>query len=349
MLENGLITFELMWALWKPGTLAYTNTYGSTDDPRVFTVELAERHKSFMKGELYHLDGKYFEFDGKKFGHGGVSDEILAFRGARKITSLSCYPLKYHPDEERLRERLIERGKKFVSLSGVHYKSYTGMAYQKSKKSVIKFNIQQSRVMVDPAIFRRINPNYYISPVKAQEEPIMLGSRYPGEDDDEPCSSESSDDGQAHIIKGRRARRIAQALLGATSNGNEGQMSFDAEPRSAELGINDSSGAKDTQNDVDGTSPTFSDDEYLTASPVVLGFAFSEKQWLEFTVDNIKEIIWNDTAWDSLVSEPETKDLVQALVKSRKFNAANTIDDVIKGKGKGLVSKSDTNHLHYLY
>ena len=156
MLENGLITFDLMWALWKPGTFAYTTTYGSADDPRVFRVELAERHKSFMKGELYHLDGKYFEFDGKKFGQGTVSDEILAFRGARKITSLPCYPLKYHPEEKKLREKLVERGKKFVSLSGVHYKSYSGMAYQKFKKCVIKFNIQQSRIMVDPAIFRQI-------------------------------------------------------------------------------------------------------------------------------------------------------------------------------------------------
>ncbi|KAK0385696.1 hypothetical protein NLU13_6873 [Sarocladium strictum] len=40
---------------------------------------------------------------------------------------------------------------------------------------------------------------------------------------------------------------------------------------------------------------------------------------------------------DSPVSEPETKDLMQALVKSRKFHAANTIDDVIQSKGKGLV------------
>lgn len=43
---------------------------------------------------------------------------------------------------------------------------------------------------------------------------------------------------------------------------------------------------------------------------------------------------------DSPVSEPETKDLMQALVKSRKFHAANTIDDVIQSKGKGLVSES---------
>lgn len=344
MLENGLITFELMWALWKPGTLAYTTTYGSADDPRVFRVELAERHKSFMKGELYHLDGKYFEFDGKKFGQGAVSDEILAFRGARKITSLPCYPLEYHPDERKLRERLIERGKKFVTLSGVHYKSYSGMAYQKSKKCVIKFNIQQSRVMVDPAIFRRINPNYYISPVKTQEESIMFGSGLSDGDDDseEPYDTDSSNAGHVRMTKALRARKLAAALLGANSNGTGSDMSLQQiYPASPATGlVNGDSAYEAKVSDDDKTPPTFSDDEYLIASPVVLGFAFSEKQWLEFAVDNIKEIVWNDTAWDSLVSERETKDLVQALVKSRKYHAANTIDDVIQGKGKGLVSKS---------
>lgn len=337
MLENGLITFELMWALWKPGTLAYTSTYGSTEDPRVFKVELAERHKSFMKGEMYHLDGKYFEFDGKRFGQGTVSDEILAFRGARKITSLPCYPLKYHPEEKRLRERLIERGKKFVSLSGVHYKSYAGMAYQKSKKCIVKFNIQQSRVMVDPAIFRRINPNYYVSPVKAQDDSLAFGDGISDDvGDSEPCKSGSSIAGHAKTM---RARKLAAALFGPGSNGTESDMGLDIDPGSPGQGLVNGTSTYEVEGSADDKPLTFSDDEYLMASPVVLGFAFSEKQWLEFTVDSIRDIVWNDTAWDSLVSEPETKDLVQALVKSRKYHAANTIDDVIQGKGKGLVSK----------
>ncbi len=52
MLENGLITFDLIWALWKPNTLAFTSTYGSPDQPRVFKVEMAEKHFSIMKGEV---------------------------------------------------------------------------------------------------------------------------------------------------------------------------------------------------------------------------------------------------------------------------------------------------------
>lgn len=58
LLENGLITFEFLWALWKPNTLVYTTTYGSTDEPRVFKIELAQKQENLLKGEFYVLEGK---------------------------------------------------------------------------------------------------------------------------------------------------------------------------------------------------------------------------------------------------------------------------------------------------
>lgn len=58
MLENGLITFDLIWALWKPSTLVYTATYGCHDEPRVFKVGMAEKHYSMMRGNFYWVEGK---------------------------------------------------------------------------------------------------------------------------------------------------------------------------------------------------------------------------------------------------------------------------------------------------
>lgn len=58
MIENGLITFDLLWALWKPNTLAFTTTYGSEDEPRVFKVEMAEKLNGFLKGDFYSIEGK---------------------------------------------------------------------------------------------------------------------------------------------------------------------------------------------------------------------------------------------------------------------------------------------------
>ncbi|KAL7629827.1 hypothetical protein AAE478_001350 [Parahypoxylon ruwenzoriense] len=358
MLENGLITFDLLWALWKPNTLAYTTTYGSIDEPRIFKVEVAEKHYSIVRGEFYYVEGKYFEYDGKQFGYGSMSEEIAEFRGARKITSLGCYPLKYHKNEAQLRKDLIERGKKFVSLGSVHYKSHQGMAYHKKKKAVIKVNIN-GRVMVDPAIHRRINPNYPVSLVRPKDHDVLTEDE-DSDEDGEGCGCESEDDGGAggadleQVDDGDDGKVKYVTKVYKDNKGNvrtvripkdfvetETPEKLDRVPSKAEE--NKDRTSKDGEgvsgeDDKDDAPPVFTDEEYLIASPVVLGFAFAEKLWLEFTVSGIKEISWNEHAYDSLVLQPNTKEIVRALVESHKYHPAASIDDVIQGKGKGLVA-----------
>lgn len=70
MLESGIITFDLLWALYKPNTLAYTSTYGCPDEPRAFRIELADKEFSFLQGEWYNIEGRYLEYDGKNWGMG---------------------------------------------------------------------------------------------------------------------------------------------------------------------------------------------------------------------------------------------------------------------------------------
>ncbi|KAI1403656.1 hypothetical protein F4819DRAFT_450776 [Hypoxylon fuscum] len=358
MLENGLITFELLWALWKPNTLAYTTTYGSVDEPRIFKVEVAEKHYSIVRGEFYYIEGKYFEYDGKQFGFGSMSEEIPEFRGARKISSLGCYPLKYHKNEAQLREDLIERGKKFVSLGGVHYKSHQGMAYQKKKKAIIKVNIN-GRIMVDPAIHRRINPNYPVSLVRPKDHDVLSDDEDSDEEGD-GCGCESDDAGGAGLEQIQEDDEDGSKVKYVTKvyKDNKGQVRtvrvpkdlVDSEGPKEKLDQVSSKGGEDKddtaksgeevvrEDDKDATPPVFTDEEYLIASPVVLGFAFAEKLWLEFTVSGIKEISWNEHAYDSLVLQPNTKEIVRALVESHKYHPAESIDDVIQGKGKGLVA-----------
>ncbi|KAM0187451.1 hypothetical protein ACHAPI_011167 [Fusarium lateritium] len=342
MLESGLITFDLLWALWKPNTLAYTTTYGSTSEPRVFKVEVAHLHHSIVKGSYYYVDGKYFEFDGKRFGYGNVAMEIADFQGAKKITSLSCYPLQYHQNEDKLRRDLVERGKKFVSLSGVHYKSYSGIAFMKRKKGlVMKFNIQPSRVMIDPTIFRRINPNYSVSNVKPKD-PDIISDAEESDSEGKGCS-ECSDTEDGEKVK--YVTKVYKDSDGEVQMVRFPKHFIEEESEEVELdrlpskkGEGEGEDEDEDEQDEDADVLEFTDEEYLIASPVVLGFAFSEKQWLELAVSGVNDIKWNETAWDSLVLDDATKELIKALVKSRKYHAANTIDDVIQGKGKGLVT-----------
>ncbi|KAF4507755.1 hypothetical protein G6O67_004218 [Ophiocordyceps sinensis] len=354
MLDSGVITFDLLWALWKPNTLIYGTTYGAVEDPRVFKVDMAYHQSTIMRGDFYFIEGKYLEFDGKKFGYGTVAEEIADFQGARKIASLPCYPLKYHKDQDRVQKDLIERGKKFVALNGVHYRCYSGIAYMKRKKgSIIKFNVQQSRVMVDPAIFRRINPNYSVSAVRPKDHDILSDE---GPSDDESgcceCGSDGSEQGErvgyvSKVFKNDKGDvLVAKIPKHETDEGTE-EASLQSLPGKADHQEGKSSrgssmkGGEAAETPAETSAevlPDFSEEDYLIASPVVFGFSFSEKQWLELSVSAVKDITWNEKAWESLVLEPETKDLIKALVQSRKYHAAQTIDDVIQGKGKGLVT-----------
>jgi hypothetical protein len=341
MLKEGTITFDLLWALFKPNTIAYTPTYGSVEDPRCFKVDYANKESSFMRGEWYQIEGRYLEYDGKHFGLGDFLSEVDAFKGPRKITSLSCYPLEYHKDPEGLKKQLIERGKKFVMLQGMNYRFMKGMAFQKKKKTVAKVNIN-GRVMVDPAIFRRINPNYPIALIRPKHADEM------DDEDDEcseccdDCSSEEEglpDGAEGPLLPGEE-REITRTRFRVIKD-RDNKMQIVAVPvdeNGNELRIENLEKITD---DTDVHNYDFSEEELLIASPVVYGFSFGEKLWLEFSLGGIGDIEWNEGAFDSLVLDDakglDKKSIVKGMVSSHKFHAAETIDDVVQGKGRGLV------------
>lgn len=280
-----------------------------------------------MKGTWYNIEGRYLEYDGKTFGMGTMEVEVEQFKGPRKISSLACYPLKYHKDSAALRQQLIDRGKKFVALKGMNYRFHKGMGFYKKKRQIIKVNIN-GRVMVDPAIHRRINPNYPISTVKPKDPDILDEDE---DSDDASCGCcDSSEEGDS---------KPAGQLDDADKPKTKMKLVIDENDRPHVVEVEmDENGNEIQKEDIDllpgqdGTAEReFNDEELLIASPVVLGFAFSEKLWLEFTVSGINDIDWNEGAFDSLVLPDNQKSIVKALVESHTFQASRNIDDVIQG------------------
>ena len=56
---------------------------------------------------------------------------------------------------------------------------------------------------------------------------------------------------------------------------------------------------------------------------------------MEFNVEQVKEIEWNDEAFRNLVVPPKQKPLLQSLVEAH--NGELEFDDFVQGKGRGLV------------
>lgn len=213
---------------------------------------------------------------------------------------------------------------KFVALQGMNYRLQKGIAYMKHKNTIMKFNIN-GRVMIDPAIFRRINPNYQLSYIKHDE----LDQDDDDDDDSDDCCGCSDDEEGSETEKDRM-----RTVMWKDHKGKKHPIQLPQSVIDKERGTQ--SDAKLDDDGIDSSNYVFTEEELLIASPVVLGFAFSEKFWLEFSLTGIEDIKWNDEAFTSLVLPDRIKQNLKGLVSSHRFNAAKTIDDVIQGKGKGL-------------
>jgi SpoVK/Ycf46/Vps4 family AAA+-type ATPase len=65
------------------------------------------------------------------------------------------------------------------------------------------------------------------------------------------------------------------------------------------------------------------------------GYSLQDKTWGEFAVDHIKEVDWNDDAFQHLILPKGHKDLIHAFVDSQ-LTLKSSFNDVVKGKGMGL-------------
>lgn len=158
LLENHEITYDLLWALFKPNTVVYTTCFG-TGKPRCVKYDFGEERTTNNGVEYFHLECRYVDFDGKVFGEASIELAILKFRGTKRINSLDAFSLEYHQNKDEIQPKLVECGRKFVSLMGVHHRQYRGDAFYMRKGQPIKVPVN-SRVMIDAVYFQEANPNH---------------------------------------------------------------------------------------------------------------------------------------------------------------------------------------------
>jgi len=158
LLEGHEITYDLLWALFKPNMVVYTTCYG-TGKPRCVKYHFGEERTMDNNVEYFHLECHYVDFDGKASGETSIELAIMKFRGTKRISSLDAFPLEYHPNKNEMKAHLVECGRKFVSLMGVHHRQYRGDAFYMRKGKPIKVPVN-SRIMIDSVFFQEANPNY---------------------------------------------------------------------------------------------------------------------------------------------------------------------------------------------
>lgn len=84
------------------------------------------------------------------------------------------------------------------------------------------------------------------------------------------------------------------------------------------------------------------EEDLLLANSMVRGYSMAAKRFLEFDLEKISPVQWNNKCFEELVLDDTTKKTVQALVSTHSGRNGEpsedeNFDDIVKGKGKGLV------------
>ena len=119
--SHGVMTFDLLWTLFPPGDLIFTNDGGQD---RLEKVQSSEYVSTLGSELFFKIRGYHVNCDGKRFGYEFHEVSLKNFTGTKPITELEAYPLRFHVSARKLQERLIQRGQLFEKLKGCHYKCY---------------------------------------------------------------------------------------------------------------------------------------------------------------------------------------------------------------------------------
>lgn len=303
---QGLITYPLLWTLFKPGELVYC-PQSEGDRSRAYINKSHEYICS--RRPSFNLSYSYITYDGTHFGHMSDRASIQAFSGTRKITKLPLFPLDYHPNSKAVREKLIARGQKFEELRGKQYMHYIGLTRPEWDDILQrhKANSVSGPIMIDRESFGRLVPDRSRRIMVSRIDRRRRSDSY---DDDDDC-----DGPELEVIN-----QADDDMVDAPMEEDDG-----AEPEPWRR-----------PEDPKGYRP-LTPEQHLICDSVVYGFSFAEKTWCQFCVDLVQPPRWNDAAFDQLVLPAAQKKLVRALVDSHVRGDRN-FDDFIEGKGRGLVA-----------
>ena len=120
------VSFAMLWSIFKPGDLIYTQLH-----EQECAMKLKFSHMSYPE---YFLSCEYIDWNGKDFFQKEHHIHLKYFGGTALFKDLIAMPLYMHPERLAIKDRLSDRGRRFESLKGFHFRAYHGPAV------VSKFN-----------------------------------------------------------------------------------------------------------------------------------------------------------------------------------------------------------------
>lgn len=119
-----------LWMVFKPGCLLYEEKRGIESLLRLRSIHHC--HEENSKGTMSSI----LDVSTERIYHRGSDIGLIRYHikfkqyeGCKPLCELTAFPLHFHPEKERIRHDLLERGRKFLSHCGIHHRFYDGTAY----------------------------------------------------------------------------------------------------------------------------------------------------------------------------------------------------------------------------
>ncbi|KAJ9133324.1 p-loop containing nucleoside triphosphate hydrolase [Pleurostoma richardsiae] len=140
-------TFNMLWLLFRPGSIVFTKIGNETVACRVYLLQWNRPED----GLIYDVtvDMWYLDFDGQKLNRVNHAVDITRFQGEIPIADLAVCPV-LHAKDDSLRAKLINRGKKFYQLLSKSYVEvdYRGLVTESRDRESGQFYF--GRAIIDP-------------------------------------------------------------------------------------------------------------------------------------------------------------------------------------------------------
>jgi hypothetical protein len=134
--RTSLLTFDQLWLVLAPGEFAVSNVGGN---PCLFKIVAAKRYNyeddDYAGDDLdnrkpyWILTLGQVDWNGSQHGFTITNSKLRYFVGPKLIQRLNYYPFEFAPEHATLRERILQRGRKFESLRGFHVTNVHGKKF----------------------------------------------------------------------------------------------------------------------------------------------------------------------------------------------------------------------------
>ncbi|OCL15369.1 P-loop containing nucleoside triphosphate hydrolase protein [Glonium stellatum] len=149
-----MATFKNLWLLLRPGDLASVDRDDALEPYIIRTITGGP-----LEGvaRLYTVSLFNVDCNGTYFGRAAHTITMEPFDGEVQVTKLRIFPARFHPDHDSMKQKFIERGKKFFqTVKEATYREYIGSTVQGEKrKGVLDINnVLEPRF--DPKVMDRL-------------------------------------------------------------------------------------------------------------------------------------------------------------------------------------------------